>query len=143
VRGCARCPYHVWLSVLSSTTKKSPNWDSFLWWRRDSSYSAPAQTFFLVIKNAHGGQAMKTQYATGIFRPLGSSLLANHKNTPTKAGVFLWWARRDSNPQAFWAFDFKSNTYTSSVTRPRRNRGVGFCNFTSIKLLPTSARFLL
>jgi hypothetical protein len=31
---------------------------------------------------------MKTQYATGIFRPLGSSLLENHKNTPTKAGVF-------------------------------------------------------
>ncbi len=43
-------------------------------------------------------------------------------NRPTKksqlVGHFSWWARRDSNPQAFWAADFKSTAYTNSATRP-------------------------
>jgi hypothetical protein len=36
-------------------------------------------------------------------------------------GSFLWWARRDSNPQALSATDFKSAAYTNSATRPRRD----------------------
>lgn len=43
---------------------------------------------------------------------------------PTKknhihAVLFSWWARRDLNPQSLWEFDFKSNAYTNSATRPK------------------------
>ena len=73
---------------------------------------------------------METEGANRAGR--GGACLVYHVKRLLDA-VFFWWARWDLNPQDFWSFDFKSNAYTNSATRPEIINGGTYGSCTHLR----------